>query len=189
MSLVWGMLAFDLETTGLDPHKDTITCAAVYDPGAGLERVFFFVKGDAPEDFMALLDQATTLCAFNGASFDIPFIVASFSPPAARVAKWRLKLLDVYVACKWGLGVTFPLQALLEQNGLAGKTGTGGDAVRLFQQGRWDELGSYCLNDTRMTHHVSSRVPVLLPRCQGLTLSLARGDFVAHNVTHGGRAP
>lgn len=173
------MLAFDLETTGLDPSRDAITCAAVYDPEAGVERVFFFGRGDSPEEFMALLDGAGSLCAFNGAAFDIPFIAAQFSPPVRRVAAWRLKLLDVYVACKWGLGVTFPLQALLEHHGLPGKTGSGGDAVRLFQEGRWDELGDYCLNDTRMTHQVSCQTSILVPRCHGITLNLSRGVFRA----------
>jgi len=68
------MLAFDLETTGLNPRQHIITCAGVYDPDSKLERIFIFPKGDDPEEFMVLLDKADRLCAFNGARFDIPFI-------------------------------------------------------------------------------------------------------------------
>jgi hypothetical protein len=172
------MLAFDLETSGLDPARDRITCAAAYDPDAGVERVFIFDRGDDPDEFMRLLDAADRLCAFNGASFDLPFIQQRLGASAARVRAWRLKLHDVYVACKWGLGVTFPLQALLERNRLAGKTGSGKDAIALYEQGRWEELADYCLHDTRMTHRVSSLDAIALPRTRGLVLA-PTGEFCA----------
>ena len=173
---VVSMLAFDLETTGLDPATDQITCAAVCDPDAGIERVFFFLRGDDPEEFMGLLDNAERLCAFNGASFDLPFIAARLGPTPARVGSWRLKLHDVYVACKWGIGVTFPLQALLDLNGIPGKTGQGKDAIKLFHAGDWDALGLYCLNDTRRTHQVSSLASIILPKTRSLLLD-PRGIF------------
>lgn len=171
------MLAFDLETTGLDPARDRITCAAAYDPDTGIERVFFFPLGDDPEAFMRLLDDAERLCAFNGAEFDMAFIAAQLGASSERQRAWRLKLHDVYVACKWGLGTTFPLQALLEANGLQGKTGTGGDAVRLFREGRWTELGDYCLHDTRMTHRVSSLESIVIPKWEEGARMLPTGAF------------
>ena len=171
------MLAFDLETTGLDPVKDLITCAAVFDPTAGIERVFMFPWGDDPEEFMGLLDRAPRLCAFNGAAFDLPFIFSQFGPSSERVAAWRLKLHDVYVACKWGLGVTFPLQTLLELNGLPGKTGSGKEAIAFFLSCNRDALAEYCMHDTRMTHQVSSLGSILVPKLVGgLALGLD-GEF------------
>lgn len=172
------MLAFDLETTGLDPYQHRITCAAVYDPDAGIERVFFFPLGDDPEAFMLLLDQADRLCAFNGAAFDLHFIAVTLSPSLKRLSSWRLKLHDVFVSCKWGLGITFSLQSLLEANGLSGKTGSGKDAIHLFQAERWVELGEYCMNDTRMTHRVSSLHAVLLPKAKHVVLG-SNGSFSA----------
>jgi hypothetical protein len=182
------MLAFDLETTGLDPRKGLITCAAVSDPEAGVERVFFFVRLennllvpmlDEAEEFMALLDGAARLCAFNGARFDLPFIEHYLRPGAARVLAWRLKLHDVFEACKLAIGVTFSLDALLAHNGVPGKTGSGCHAIQLAKEGRWEELREYCLNDTRMTHRVSSRPGVLLPGCPGMALDLQHGLFRA----------
>jgi hypothetical protein len=164
------MLAFDLETTGLDPVRDTITCAAVYDPEKGIEEIFFFVCEDEREAFMCLLDDADRLCAFNGAGFDIPFIVAKFSPPSERVKKWRVKLHDVFLACKWGLGVTFSLQQLLEHNGVPGKTGTGENAIVLAREGRTRELGQYCMNDTRATYRVSALASIVIPRCKSFRM-------------------
>lgn len=165
------MLSFDLETTGLDPLTDRITCAAVCDPDAGIERVFFFHRGGDTdgEEFMRMLDQADRLCAFNGAEFDLPFIYAQLRPPLERVRAWRLKLHDVFVACKWGLGVTFPLQKLLDANGLPGKTGSGLDAVHLYMDKKWELLGEYCLNDTRVTHRVSTMDRIVIPRVTNVT--------------------
>ena len=173
------MLAFDLETSGLNPREDLITCAAVSDPEAGIERVFFFARLeggrlvpmlDDAEEFMQMLDAADRLCAFNGARFDLPFIRHQLGADSARVTRWRLKLHDVFEACKLALGVTFPLSALLELNGLPGKTGSGADAILLARQGDWPRLGAYCLNDTRVTHQVSSLGRIHLPRTRSISL-------------------
>ena len=170
------MLAFDIETTGLDPLKHRITCAAVYDPERGIERCFIFEKGESPEDFMALLDESPVLCAFNGAGFDIPFIHAYFKADNRRVSSWREKLHDVYEGCRAALAVTFPLQKLLELNGIPGKTGSGGDAIKLAEDSRWDELADYCLNDTRRTHAVSTLPLIKIPKTHGVFMT-PRGEF------------
>jgi hypothetical protein len=171
------MLAFDLETSGLNPHESLVTCAAVCDPDAGLERVFFFARLendrlvpmlDDAEEFMQLLDSADRLCAFNGARFDLPFIRHCLGAAPDRLARWRLKLHDVFEACKLALGVTFPLSALLELNGLPGKTGSGADAIQLAQKGDWRRLGEYCLNDTRVTHRVSCLPRLVIPKTRAL---------------------
>ena len=172
------MLAFDLETTGLDPGRHRITCAAAYDPVAGIERVFFFHMGDSPEEFMCLLDQADRLCAFNGGGFDLRFIAHEFGPSAQRLSGWRLKLHDVFIACKWGLGVTFPLQSLLEINGMEGKTGSGKEAIRLFEANRLIELGDYCMHDARLTHGVSSLAKIVLPKTRGVAMDSRGGLFL-----------
>lgn len=175
------MLAFDLETTGLDPRKDSVTCAAVCDPGAGIERVFVFPPGEdhgaKAAEFMRLLDEAPRLCGFNAARFDLEFIQHRLGASADRVRAWRLKLHDVYEGCKLALDVTFPLQALLCANGLGGKTGCGQDAIVLARDGRWDELASYCLNDTARTHEVSSLDLIALPRTRGFFMR-RDGSFV-----------
>lgn len=74
--------------------------------------------------------------------------------------------------------MTFPLRDLLDLNGLPGKTGSGADAVGLARAGDWARLGEYCLNDTRVTHRVSSLDRILLPRTRGLFMD-ARGMFHA----------
>jgi predicted PolB exonuclease-like 3'-5' exonuclease len=178
------MLAFDLETTGLDPRTNTITCACVCDPERNFERAFMFHMGDDPEEFMRLLDDADRLCAFNGAQFDIPFLECAFRVEPRRVIAWRMKLHDVYEACRLALDVTFPLQDMLELNGIPGKTGSGEDAVRLAASGQWDQLRAYCLDDARKTHHVSSLARIRLPCTRGMIHMDPAGHFHVASDLH-----
>ena len=145
------ILAFDIETTGLDSDTCEVTCACAYDPARGVERSFVFSQGDDPAEFMALLDEAPMLCAFNGVRFDIPFLCKKWGVPDERAGSWVRKMLDPFEACKLALGQTFPLSKLLAANGLQGKTGSGLEAVSMAKEGRWAELVEYCMQDTKVT--------------------------------------
>ena len=157
------MLAFDIETTGLDPMRSEVTCLCLYDPDEGIERTFIPPLGDDLGEAFRIMDTTSVLCAFNGARFDLPFIQHQLRASPERVLGWRLKLHDVFEACKLALNITFPLKALLALNDLPGKTGSGADAIQLALDGDWSRLGEYCLNDTRVTHRVSSLHVILLP--------------------------
>jgi hypothetical protein len=156
------MLAFDIETTGLDPANSEVTCACAYDGDEEWAFVFGQCKED-PEEFMALLDAAPRLCAFNGVRFDLPFLARRWGVPDARVGAWVRKLYDPFEACRLALGRTFSLDRLLAANGLRGKTGSGLQAVEMARDGRWDELAEYCMHDTKMTHAVAGMAACALP--------------------------
>lgn len=47
---------------------------------------------------------------------------------------------------------------------VAGKTGSGADAVALAREGKWDELAEYCMQDTKKTYQVSSLQYIMLPQ-------------------------
>jgi len=77
------MLAFDIETEGLDSRVDGITVASIYDGARGVSRTFNFVKDASlfeseKADFIRALDEAESLCCFHGIRFDIPFIAKRF---------------------------------------------------------------------------------------------------------------
>lgn len=171
------MLAVDIETTGLDPRVDDVTCACAFDPDGGVARAFVFGRDGAAarEEFLALLDGAPRLCAFNGARFDLPFLARRWGLGAARVGAWVRKLVDPFEASKLALARTFSLDRLLAANGLAGKTGSGLHAVALARAGRWDELAEYCMHDTRMTHAAAAMPALRLPEYQ--PAKRARGPF------------
>ena len=162
-----GLLAFDIETTGLNPATHVVTAACVF--GEGAEETFLF-KGESEADdarsrerFLALLDAAPRLCAFNGIRFDIPFLHTAWGVPAERVEGWVLKTFDVYEACKLGLNATFSLNRLLSANGLESKSGSGLHAITLAHSRQWDALGAYCMQDTRLTYLATLQDSIALP--------------------------
>lgn len=160
------VLAVDIETTGLDPRVDDVTCACAFDPEGGISRAFVFGRdGGAAgrEEFLALLDAAPRLCAFNGVRFDLPFLARRWGLDAGRVGGWVRKLVDPFEASKLALGRTFSLDRLLAANGLSGKTGSGLQAVYMAREGRWDELAEYCMHDTRVTHAAVALPALRLP--------------------------
>ena len=169
------MVAFDLETTGLDPALCRVTCACLYGDTeqAPVRQTFLFKGVDQAEDlrlreeFMAALDAAPYLCAFNGVRFDIPFMQQAWGVEPDRAAAWVRKTFDVFEACKLAFSRTFGLDRLLEMNGLEGKSGSGKHAIVMAAEGKWEALGDYCMQDTRMTHIVSAlqsiELPLLMP--------------------------
>jgi len=160
------MLSFDIETTGLNKNRDRITCACAHDPEKDINAKFIFPpdgSGDDPEEFMRLLDEAPVLCAFNGVYFDVPFICAHWGVGTARSGPWMRKLVDVFHMCKQGINQTFSLNVLLAANDLGSKNGSGGDAITLAREGRWDELTTYCLYDCVKTREVTVLPRIILP--------------------------
>lgn len=67
----------DLETTGLE-IDDTVTAIGCYHRG----ELRVFVEHEDLDDFLDLLDEVTVLASFNGSSFDVPRLLASFHIPA-----------------------------------------------------------------------------------------------------------
>jgi hypothetical protein len=169
------LLAFDIETTGLREH-DSVTCVCAYDPDRCVEFRRSTPDGEVCEEFLALLDEAPLLCAFNGVRFDIPFLAKRWNVPPERAAAWARKLVDPFEACKLALKRTFSLDSLLEANGLDCKTGSGAEAVEMARQGRWQELEEYCMNDTKKTHEaaVLPRVRVPAQRSFGCAAQLKK---------------
>jgi hypothetical protein len=161
------MLAFDIETTGLDPSTNTVTAACAYDPARGIEKTFIFNPTsdvvEDPQNFLALLDAAPVICAFNGARFDLPFMQEAWKIPAERVDCWRLKLFDVYELSVQVFGEGFSLNQLLRRNGIDTKTACGKEAIVFAEKGQWQELGEYCMQDTIKTHQVSTLPVIRLP--------------------------
>lgn len=168
------ILAFDIETTGLDAGRDLITVAATYD---GVRATAYrFVEldengllryaADANEkmqQFCTALDRAPYLAAFNGVRFDVPFIVRAFKLPDEQGAQWVLKCLDIFEVCKAVRSRTFGLNMLLALNGFDAKTGSGANAVVQAQSGQFDELEAYCVDDAKLTHKVSALPVIALP--------------------------
>jgi hypothetical protein len=162
------MLSFDIETEGLDSCRDRITVASVYDPVRGIKKTFFFLRDGYDrqqniDEFLGVLDDAPTLCCFNGVRFDVPFIIKAFAVPAERYTPWFRKIFDYFEFCKLVFSSSCGLNTMLAANGEPVKSSCGMQAVYWARDKKWDELDEYCMQDTVLTHVLSSRVRVKMP--------------------------
>jgi uncharacterized protein YprB with RNaseH-like and TPR domain len=132
------MLAWDIETTGLNKHKDLVTVISFYDPEANIDCVLRFVDLNFDcelvyaDDYLEkvakmvdLLDNAKYLCAYNSTSFDSPFIQIQFKLDNAKVQSWIEKTFDILEITRRGFGRTFNLNSCLALNNFdVGKSGS-----------------------------------------------------------------
>ena len=171
------MLAWDIETTGIKKETDLITVISLYDPEKDIAKVLRFVDLNEDGDvcyhdefnqrvveFIKFMDEAETLNAFNSCSFDLAFCQIQFKISNAIIQRWVLKSFDVLDICRKAFNRTFSLNLALELN-IAGfqKSGSGMEAVYQAREGRWDELEAYCLDDSILTHKLSSLNTILCP--------------------------
>ena len=157
VSSVWReMLAFDIETQGLDARRHAVTVVSTEDFRTGARRNYEFarVRKEDPASLPALLDEmvqhfeeATSLCAFNGVRFDLPFMQTSFHIDSDTMTRWVLKTTDILECSRLVYGKTFSLNLLCETNDMQVKISSGLEAVRMAEQGRWQQLREYCADD------------------------------------------
>ena len=170
-----GVLAFDIETSGLKAQQDLITVASTFDGTTARSYLFVCLDertkelryrddvNDVIADFTRAMDQARFLAAFNGVRFDLPFICQAFRLCPDRVALWVLKTYDPFEVCKSVQSRTFALNMLLMLNGIECKSGSGMHAVEQARRGEFADLAAYCNDDARLTWNVCNMPELLLP--------------------------
>jgi len=172
------MLAFDIETMGLEPRRHAVTVVCTEDFRSGAKKSYEFARvraehmqalefaritmldedaADAAEaqaqyDSLVLelvqdFEEATSLCAFNGVRFDLPFLMVAFGIDNATVTRWVLKTSDILECSRLVHGNTFSLNLLCQENGLDMKISSGLAAVEMARIGQWDRLSAYCADD------------------------------------------
>jgi RNase_H superfamily len=196
-----GTVSWDIETTGFKFTDSVVTVVSVYSDN--IKKVYRFVDHvedptdptkkvkdprdpsrnlmvphtkftERREELLRTLDEADRLISFNGVGFDVPFITGAFNVQPDRVMRWALKTLDVFEIAKRACGRTFKLNLALEMNGFTFKTGSGGEAVEQAYRSEWDELESYCLDDSKLTYQLSTRSRIALP--EGFTWRRQHGE-------------
>lgn len=172
------MLAFDIETTGLKPGRDKITIVCTEDFKTGQQKSYEFGRleaaGDvdgyerAKSEMLEELTSATTLCAFNGLAFDIPFIAKTFQVDEDVVASWKRKLSDIFVYCKRMYMHTFSLNLLCQKNDVPVKISSGLQAIEWAREQNWDALKEYCEADVAILNNLYNKRHLLNPRNNAL---------------------
>jgi predicted PolB exonuclease-like 3'-5' exonuclease len=136
-----------------------ITCICMY--GETQSHTFVGAEEEILEKFWCEWKRADQIITWNGYAFDTQFICMRslvygmiIDPIMARGTKYfrsmtdrHIDLMSLYESCGQYVSLNKVAQAILGEQ----KTGTGKDAIGLFQEGRIRELAEYCMNDARLT--------------------------------------
>lgn len=167
------MLAFDIETTGLSPNRSKVTVVCTEDYYTGEKKAYEFARwaGEGQEKHDELREQlindfnaATSLCAFNGVRFDLPFLRTALKIPDPVVASWVLKTTDILEQSRLLYKTTFSLNLLCETNQIPQKTGDGLKAIKMAESGDFDGLKDYCEDDVTILNNLYRQRHITLPK-------------------------
>jgi len=106
---------------------------------------------------LELFDGAELIVGYNCLGFDFPLIRRFYRPsaevlyPTQRYVNHRTKTLDIMHRVSDATGHYYKLDDLLKKNGLQTKSSNGKEAIRMWEEGRRDELKSYCEQDVLLT--------------------------------------
>jgi len=95
------------------------------------------------------LSKKPLLVGFNSKSFDTPILQQYINFDISKFPQ-----LDIMEELVKALGHRVALQSVASATLGEGKSGDGLEAIRLYREGRMDELKSYCMDDVRLTHKI-----------------------------------
>lgn len=143
------LVVLDLETKTLGEvlkngkYLQEISVVGIYDSSTELLRAF---EETELGEVWPILENADLIVGYNIKKFDYKILSSYY-----KGNPWRLPTLDLFEIVKNHLGFALPLDTLAQATLGVGKSGTGRQAVQLFQEGRMEELKSYCLDDVKIT--------------------------------------
>ena len=116
------------------------------------------------EALVRQFDSASSLCAFNGIRFDIPFMHIALNLAIETTTAWVLKTTDILECSRLLHNKTFKLDLLCEYNGLPMKSASGLAAIAMAKERRFDELRDYCADDVSILCNLYRKRHIKNPR-------------------------
>lgn len=170
-------IIFDIETTGLSPwYGDQITCICAKDSEGNAIKLIHQKEGECNErdvmrKFLYWLHNHNDLEQYylitkNGKLFDVPFILTRelrsetesvFPTSMGGFNLLHMKHLDLHQITSKPIS----LANMAELLGCTLKSGDGLNAIKLWKEGRYDELAEYCMNDVVVTEQVYLKLKTL----------------------------
>lgn len=167
-------LVFDIETSNFftDPEVGRDNFSALRISAVGVysymqDRYFCFEESEM-EKVVELFGQARRLVGFSMNRYDIPVLnfyfqrLAPTRPESGRGRKvegldipapnlWEMERVDLLEEIEMVARQRVSLSRLAEENLGVKKAHHGSEAIRLYREGRIEELKAYCLNDVKLT--------------------------------------
>jgi DEAD/DEAH box helicase domain-containing protein len=146
------IIVYDIETKetfqdvgSRDPKKLHISLLGMY--SYNQRQYFSFTEEELPQ-FFRRLEQCKFVIGFNNKGFDDQVVSAYFAE-MDKVASF-----DILEEVHKRLGFRVKLDNLAHATLGEGKSGDGLKAIRLFREGKIEELRQYCLDDVKITHQI-----------------------------------
>ncbi len=143
-------ITFDIETANILPslaRQDVprleLAVVAIHDSLTG--EFSSYDKSELPK-LWPILEAADTLIGYNSDSFDIPLLNHYYPGDLTRI-----KSVDLMIEVQNVLGRRLRLQSIAEATLKVGKSGNGLDSVRWWQEGLYDKVRKYCIQDVKIT--------------------------------------
>ncbi|MEX0595285.1 MAG: ribonuclease H-like domain-containing protein [Candidatus Paceibacterota bacterium] len=145
------ILVFDIETIGniSSPNfvdEMQITVVGVYNYNTDEYKTYFL---EELSELESDLKQAHLLVGFNNDHFDTPILNKYYQFDLFSIASF-----DILREFKANTGKRLGLDAIASMTLGANKSGTGFNAINLYQEGKLQELADYCLNDVKLTKDI-----------------------------------
>jgi len=143
-------ITFDIETANILPslaRQDVtrldLAVVAIHDSATG--EFSSYTQEELPQ-LWPIIEKADSLIGFNSDSFDIPLLNKYYPGDLTRI-----RSIDLLVEVQNVLGRRIRLQSLAEATLKVGKSGDGLQSVRWWQEGLYDKVREYCIQDVKIT--------------------------------------
>lgn len=143
------LIVLDLETkysfrdAGSDPSKLGVSCVGFYNYK---NNKFTAFMEDELFRLFPILEKASLIIGFNIENFDFPALNPYYIGNLTN-----LPTLDLLVEIKNNLGRRLPLDELAGETLGVKKSGHGLQAIDYYNEGKFDKLKKYCLDDVKIT--------------------------------------
>jgi DEAD/DEAH box helicase domain-containing protein len=152
------IIVFDIETSNFftDPNVGRDNFAALKISVVGVysydqDEYFTFEAGEM-DKLAALFRTAQTTVGFCSNRYDTPALHHAFWRAGVRdIDLWKMERVDLLEIIESATGERISLSRLAESNLGVKKDRHGSDAIRLYSEGKMEELKEYCLKDVRLT--------------------------------------
>ncbi len=146
-------ITFDIETRmtslsrgRLDVNQMELTVVGIHDSETDTYSGFY--KEDLPK-LWPIIEKADVLIGYNSDSFDIPLLNRYYPGDLAQI-----RSIDLMVEVQKVLGRRLRLQSIAEATLGRGKSGDGLKAVDWWEQGLYEKVKEYCIEDVRLTRQL-----------------------------------
>lgn len=146
-------ITFDIETANAFPtlsrndlSRMELAIVAIHD--SETDEYSSYSKEELPK-LWPIIETADVLIGYNSNSFDIPLLNNYYPGDLTKV-----RSLDLLVEVQNTLGRRLRLQSLAEGTLKVGKSGDGLQSVRWWQEGLYDKVREYCIQDVRITRRL-----------------------------------